>query len=238
MGSFTIGLDLGQAQDFSALAVVEQVRVLPAAVTSQDYAHALERQQAASGDPWRQQTAARKLPDLRTEWHVRHLHRWPIGTSYPTIVEHVLQILDREPLATDGLLIVDGTGVGVAVTDMFDQAYMDHRMRGCYPPIRVTITSGEKRRNWNIPKSDLFGELQVALQQKALRVAAGLPLGDILEKELLAYRMKISAAGNATFDIQRREGEGHGDLAMAVALAISIPNAMRRPAVVTTAEAS
>lgn len=62
------------------------------------------------------------------------------------------------------------------------------------------------------------------MQWGRLRVAL---LVQQLERELLAFRQKISVAGRATYDTPRREGEGHGDLVMALALAL--PNTIRKP---------
>lgn len=42
-------------------------------------------------------------------------------------------------------------------------------------------------------------------------------------------RQKITVSGRATYDTPRREGEGHGDLVMALALALAVPNTLRKP---------
>lgn len=237
MGSYTVGLDLGQSQDFSALAVVERVRVLPAGVSAQWWSQRWElaREHGTS-------LAAVGAPEPVEELRVRHLQRWQIGTPYPAVVDDVVSIMAREPLASDGLLFVDGTGVGAAVTDMmFDAARGVEgrpRLRGCHYPVKVTITGGEGRNGWNIPKADLFSALQVALQQGRLRIAEGLLLADVLERELLAFRLKITPGGRATFDVQRREGEGHGDLVLALCLALVAPNTLRRPEIVEASAVS
>ena len=46
-----------------------------------------------------------------------------------------------------------------------------------------------------------------------------MPLGDVLERELTGFRMKLSASGRDTYDIGRKTGAGHGDLVIALALA-------------------
>lgn len=87
------GLDLGQMQDYSALAVVERTE---------------------NPDP----NNAKK-----TLYHfaVRHLHRWPLGTAYPAIVADVKTLFGAPPL-TSRALAVDQTGVGRAVVDLFRSA--------------------------------------------------------------------------------------------------------------------
>jgi hypothetical protein len=87
------GLDLGQMQDYSALAVVERTE---------------------HPDP----SNAKK-----TLYHfaVRHLHRWPLGTAYPLIVTDVRKLFAAPPLRST-TLAVDQTGVGRAVVDLFRSA--------------------------------------------------------------------------------------------------------------------
>lgn len=86
---FVTGLDLGQAQDPTAMAVVE-TRLGPHPVT-----------------PGR----------LAWYYAVRALPRWPLGTRYPEVVADVAERLSGklpgEPL------VVDQTGVGRAVVDCF-----------------------------------------------------------------------------------------------------------------------
>ena len=67
-----------------------------------------------------------------------------------------------------------------------------------------------------MPKVVLVSGLQVALQQRRVKFATGLPEVTTLLKELAAYRIKAPAAQEA-FDA--REGQ-HDDLVLAVALAV------------------
>lgn len=79
MGSYTVGLDLGQT-DFTALAVVERVHTPPDGMTVEQW----ERRAA---------TPAARRPVV--EHHVRHLARWPLGTPYPEVVEQVGRLMRR-----------------------------------------------------------------------------------------------------------------------------------------------
>ncbi|HEY7310271.1 MAG TPA: hypothetical protein VH643_12985 [Gemmataceae bacterium] len=89
---FVIGLDLGQTQDFTALAVLQrnQSDAGPSGLPSPDYA-------------------------------LRHLRRFPLGTPYTEIVPAVARLTGTSPLSGSPL-IVDQTGVGRAVVDMLRQA--------------------------------------------------------------------------------------------------------------------
>src|SRR6516164_1145167 len=82
---YVVGLDLGQTQDFTALAV-------------------LERQPLSAG------TAA----TAKADFALRHLQRFPLGTPYPAIISAVTTMRKTGPL-NGAALIVDQTGVGRAV---------------------------------------------------------------------------------------------------------------------------
>lgn len=208
MASLTVGLDLGQVNDHSALAVVERVQVLPAGMS---LAH------------WERHTADHPYLKVVDELRVVHLQRWQLGTPYHAVVEDVCRLMRTDQLQ-EALLAVDNTGVGRGVMDMLREEFTAGRM-GKWWPQPVTITGGEASHGDHVTKRDLLGALLLPIQQGRLKVAAGLALGEVLERELTSFRMKLTAAGRDSYDVQRREGEsGHGDLVIAVALAARKPN--------------
>jgi hypothetical protein len=145
-----------------------------------------------------------------------HLQRWTLGTGYPVIVSDTLALLDRPDLK-DPTLVVDQTGVGRAVVDMFRH---HPGRRGGFRPVTITAglhASEDADGSHHTPKKDLVGTLQVLLGQRRLEIARGLPGRDVLYRELQNFRVKITAAANETFGAWR-EGE-HDDLVLAVALA-------------------
>lgn len=215
MACFTVGLDLGSAADYSALVVTERVFVLPKYV---------------SLNQWHRQPG-RYQSSLVEEKHVRHLRRWELGTPYPSIVSDVAAFMRTPALRRDGLVFVDKGGVGRAVWDMFAEAHRESPI-GAYEPVGVTSTGGKEANGWNVPKQDLMAAIQAPLQLGRLKVAQGLPLGDVLEKELTNFRMKITASGRESFDYQRSAGDGHGDLVSALALALYGNNPYGRPDVI------
>ena len=111
---FFVGLDLGQTQDFSALVVLEHVPSKPGATPRH-----------------RDQTFA-----------LRHIERFPLGTSYPRIVADVGDLVSRPPLAGACRIALDATGVGRAVVDIFRDAGQRTRARSFdFPPGTVVSTS-------------------------------------------------------------------------------------------------
>jgi len=190
MPHYNIGLDLGQAQDYTAMAIVER------------FVRSRYQPQPIEDDVY----------------HVVHLERFPLGTSYPDIVDRVDAIMKQPQLRGHTTLVVDATGVGRPVVDMMDQ-----RKPGWQWPVPVTITGGDEvqgaSRGWRVPKRDLAGRLQVLLQSKRLKIAEELPLAEVLMRELLAFRVKINiATGHDSYEAWRERD--HDDLVLAVALAV------------------
>jgi hypothetical protein len=110
--------------------------------------------------------------------------------------------------------LVDATGVGRPVVDMFEQARLN--------PYAITITGGsavtEEGTEIRVPKRDLAMAAQVLLQNRRLVFAAGLPLLDVLRKKLQAFEVKINPATAHDSYLSWREGS-HDDLVLAVAMA-------------------
>ena len=204
---FFAGLDLGQAHDYTALAIAEVVQV-----GTGEHEHVRDTI-IIDGATGRVRSATREK--TATRYDLRHLQRFQLGTSYPDIVAQVAMILGREPLASgETVLALDATGVGAPVRDLFLRASLPCQI------VPITIHGGDtatrEGRAWHTPKRDLIAATQVLLQTARLRVAPALPEAATLTNELASYRVKISANGHDSYDA--REGE-HDDLVLAVALA-------------------
>jgi hypothetical protein len=157
--------------------------------------------------------------------HLRHLERYPLRTPYPEIADAVVRLMSHDQLR-DAELFVDGTGVGVAVTDLLEE----RRLRFT----SITITGGEKitggHRSYGVPKKDLVAALEVPFHNGALKVASGLGLWQSLREEMLNFRRKVSLrTGHDTYEHWRESD--HDDLVLAAALACW--GATRRPRLAT-----
>ena len=205
MPSFYLGLDLGQQKDYTALSIVEPVSPPP---------------QEVMDDLWPYRVATLPSEAQVPALHVRHLERFTLGTKYPAIVDRVGQRM--RALAADTLLVVDATGVGRPVVDMFVKAELE--------PMAITITGGttpsRDGHDWRVPKRDLVSTLQVVLQTGRLKVAKDLPEASILVQELLNFQVKITDAANDTYGAWR-EGT-HDDLVLAVAMAVWVAEYQRQ----------
>lgn len=220
---YFLGLDLGQAQDYTAVAILEHIPTTP------------------NDRAWK--------PDQT--FHVRYLHRYQLGTSYPTIVEDVGALTAREPLTGTCRIALDATGVGRAVTDIFREAGKrpSTRSYGARPGVvmsvdlanrisqqpkpaptisaklhAITITGGDvvtrDRQDYRVPKRDLVGVVQALLQTGRLKIAPELPLAATLTAELENFKATINAGGHDSYGAGADWREGnHDDLVLAVALA-------------------
>jgi hypothetical protein len=151
--------------------------------------------------------------DAGETFDVRHLARLPLGLSYMEQVGAV-RLLNARPPLQGCELVIDETGVGRPVGDLFDNTGM------C--PTRVTITAGDNqtcvgKRRWHVAKSLLISGLDARLHTEELRIAADLTEASALADELKDFRRKISAAGRYTFEA--RVGK-HDDLVLAVAIGL------------------
>ena len=124
-------------------------------------------------------------------------------------------MLARPPLNGNCTLVLDATGCGRPVADMFQALH----------PVGVLIVGGldTEARDWqsgsgywHVSKIILVSRLQALLHSDQLRIAKHLPEAKLLALELANFRANISEAGYATFGA--RVGK-HDDLLLALALA-------------------
>jgi hypothetical protein len=185
-----LAVDLGQSQDPTAIAVLQ---------------HRGVRHQRFDG----------RIFPSGEETLVRYLARLPLGLAYPEQAAEVGRLLQRPPLNRPGVeLVLDATGVGRAVSDIFIYAGMK--------PTQVTITAGDTvtptgGNRWNVSKGQLISLLDARLHLGELRIASALTEAGALASELRDFRRKVSAAGRFTYEA--RVGQ-HDDLVLAVAIGL------------------
>ena len=181
---FLVGVDLGQADDFSAIAILR----------SRGHRHALLG-----------------LERCR-------------GRSYVAVVELLRAVLADLVTVGTVYVVVDVVGIGRAVVDLM-------RARGiAYCGVAVHGGSGVRRLKdgtWSIPKRDIVQGLVISFEQRRISIPATLPLGDVLERELAAYAVKISPNGHDSYNAA---GSEHDDLISALSLAVWHAERLARPA--------
>jgi hypothetical protein len=188
---FFCGLDLGQSQDYTAVCVIEKVRLPDGPVNT-----ALEQ-------------------PMREELHLRHIERLPLGTSYPVVVQHVKTLLESPALKGQTTLAIDHTGVGRPIFDLLSDA-LPCQVQG----ITITGGDSVSRdgSTLRVPKRDLIGAVQVFLQNATLKIASTLPHAQTLVNELLNFKVKIDPLTAHDSYSAWRENQ-HDDLVLAVSMA-------------------
>lgn len=186
---YYFGLDLGQKKSYTAIAIVE--RTVDREQYRDPVSYALE---------WEELGPAQQA--------VRHLERFPLGTSYVDVVERVKQMLWQDVLRQGNTkLVVDATGAGAPVVDLFRR---DREITRVCDLTAMTITSGAQATkgrgpgDWMVPKQDLMSGLALMFEERRILIARGMTESRQLVEELVRY------------------GRGDGyrdDLALALAMA-------------------
>jgi hypothetical protein len=177
---YTIGVDLGQSQDPTAICIVRKL----------------------------EENGAKPV------FQVGHLSRLPLGTTYPAVVSHVIDLLCRPQFRGKAELVIDFTGVGRPVFDMF-------KVQGVSAIIGVSITGGSAITNdgliWSVPKGHLISRVQALLHDRRLKIHSDLPDATALVNELQSFRADFTDTGYIKFNA--RSG-AHDDLVLALAIAL------------------
>jgi len=205
-----VSVDVGQSIDPTAVSVLE-------VFTRRDMANAVYDDPPGPPVPmkWYPARGEGGVQDLDrvVKILVRHLERLPLRMPYPEQIEHIQALLRRPlmTLATD--LVIDQTGVGRPVVDMFRQAGLR--------PIAVTITAGdsegkgERVDEWRVAKSVLVSRLQSLLHAGELKISKKLEDAQVLGWELQDFRASVTDTGH--WRIGPRSGT-HDDLVLSLAL--------------------
>jgi hypothetical protein len=140
VGTVTVGVDLGQRRDPSAVAVVERER------------------------------RPRELRGGETHHLVRYLERLPLNTPYPAVAERVAAIVAgvQAQAGQRPALYLDATGVGTPIVDLLRAAEVQAQLVAVYftHGDRRTWERGEVR----LGKAWLVSRLQALLQSGRLHL--------------------------------------------------------------------
>lgn len=188
---YYFGLDLGQTNEFSALAIVDRTE-----------------------DPFGDEHTF--ICGELARWPTRTPYQQIIADT----VRKVAQINTLHPhlprRKEKPALVVDVTAVGAPVLDMLKR----ETLQGQLIPVQIvngsTITNDDGVTK--IPKRDLVSTMQVALQNRRFEVAGALEHAPTLVSELNHFKAKITDTNDDQYGTWR-EGR-HDDLVFAAALAL------------------
>jgi hypothetical protein len=202
----TLGIDLAQARDRTALIALDSYRVEPDV--------SLEEINAMNSVRDALHRRRLRTPKRQLHHEIVHIQRFKAGMTYPAQVSAIITAADALSTEEVAHIVIDATGVGRPVVDMLRQECTT------YPLTAVTITGGTEQtrsgRNVSVPKADLVGLIETVISQQRLHAVPGLPQSDDLDKELRAFGYELGPTGKP-----RYEGKGaHDDLVTGLSLAL------------------
>ena len=175
---------------------------------------------------------ARKAETNPPIYLVEHIERFEIGlpTLYPSVVRRMRKVLGSEKME-GARFIADGTGVGMAVVDMFRE---HQETRGVIP---ISITCGkhatwnQEGNAWHVPKLELISVMQSLLPSKRVKINDGsgrtdkahpdVDLGPVLAKEMKSFdwtRKHKTDDSQMTLELWREKTNDDTVLALAMLL--------------------
>lgn len=170
--SYSIAMDLGQANDPSAIAIIEHLQTQVLSVKGE----VLERKQ---------------------RFDLRHIETLPLQLSYVEQAAYVEALLQREPLVSSSEFALDYTGVGRPVSNIFEAAGLRPI---CVSITSGEQQVQHGLRHFGVPKKTLISALDARLHTGEFRVAAGLSEANALAEELKDFRRKTSSVGRFSYD--------------------------------------
>lgn len=193
MHKHVIGLDIGQARDYTAICAV---RV--------ELATKSEKTVFVKGH-------YEKHEEVEPVFHLGFLERLPLGMPFRQMMSRACEVskkLDNAPI------VADATGVGRPCIELLYEFGA--------PTVPVIITSGAHETlsdgYYKLPKANLITAAQIILQTRRITIPKKLPLASTFIRELDNFKVKTTAAGNDQFAAHRENEKD--DMVLAVCLAL------------------
>lgn len=163
-----IGLDLGQKQSYTALAIIERATVITGEQNRVTYEYPTERR-----------------------FVLRHLERYPLDTPYTDVIDNVCRLIRHPELSDQRAIALDAGGPGGSFIDSFRKARPNCRITG------VTITSGSAITrtgdNYRVPRTELLTLLRQAILSRSLLISDTMPDAHHLRHELLNFDLDLQS---------------------------------------------
>jgi hypothetical protein len=193
---WVIGVDPGGVSDYTAICAVHYVvEPLP--------------------EPFIVNHAGRTIKQrvCRT-FSVHGLTRLPLGLTMPQQADRLQAIRSARPQLRGADIAIDVTGLGSGFADVCSE-------RGMRPLVRIVFSAGDtvnrlKADRLSVPKLQLIGALDGAVQNGELQVAPSVSGADLLIREAENFKRAITAAGRS--QVNARENE-HDDLICSLSMA-------------------
>lgn len=195
-----LGVDLGRRRDYATITVIND-RLAEVPIARQ---------------PVTKRVLPLEIPALLTRFYdvveLGEMSEMP----YPEVVRRIYAVANHPKVSQPYTLVVDATGVGIAVCDMM-RSY-PYRMS----PVGITITGGhavtQNEWGYNVPKKEIMTNMAVVGEFDRLRVSSRLALAGKFADQVKAIKVQVNSRGSEIFESDDRDG--HYDLVMGAALAL------------------
>jgi len=203
-----IGVDLGRVKDYCTINIFED-RLVERPTTRQPYTRRITPMEAP--------TMLTRIYDLIELGEM-------VGVSYPDIAARINKICMNPRVSKPYALVLDATGVGIAVCDMLRAPPYN------LFPYGITSTSGAQPSDspWgkNVPKLDLVTNMLLLFETERIKIAADLAHLDDYRDQLKDFST-IPSRGGGKFS---NEHEGvHDDFVMGSAVVLWYAENMLQP---------
>jgi hypothetical protein len=186
-----LGLDIGRAQDYSALSIVARQWFTPG---------------AEDVDPKR----------LLSRYYVMYMRRFELNTPYEVVEQEVARLWKMPEMnGTRNWALGDMTGVGAPVMEGIRKLHVP--MIGVLITGGETVSQPQPNE-YHVPKPALVTQLVKLAQGGRLKVMKGVRYQQEFREELSAFGYKINK-GSSTVSYESIENAVHDDLVISVALA-------------------
>lgn len=143
------------------------------------------------------------------------LKKFRLKESYPSVINTIVDLIDKLFCNKNYVIIVDYTGVGRIVVDLLRESNIKL--------IALNITGGhfvswKSGTEVSVPKKDLVSAMQVIFSNYRIKISEHLDHLEDLKKELVSFRpKKQKATGNTKFE--GLSGH-HDDIVMSLGIAL------------------
>jgi hypothetical protein len=163
---YYVGLDIGKAQDHTAIVIVRRADRLRA---------------------WME-------PEFEG-LGLCFAERVALGTAYPLVAGRVREIVTDEKLRGQVAVAVDATGVGAPIVDMLRAGRLGCEVAAVTITGGEKASGAGPGNAWSVPKQDLMAGVQVLLERRQLKIAPTLKEAGALVRELTDVKMTAGARG-------------------------------------------
>jgi hypothetical protein len=191
-----LGLDLGQAKDYSALSIVRRT---------------IHADDTRSGC-----ITPNEIKYLSPVYYLLYMKRYRLHSSYIEICRDIKRIINEGWPGEEEkpYLVIDYGGPGRPVLDIFREEGLK--------PFGIQFTAGNRRKSipggMAVPKRDIVSSLLAAFQKGELKIPQKLPEKKALLKELSNFKIKVSDKGNDIYE--HAKSSDHDDMVLSLAMAI------------------